>query len=120
MKFFWKAFFASLLAILVATFLFIFLMSGLVSSIASMSEQTISVKDHSLLMLKLDNRIVERKSNNPFKDIEFPGMEKSGTVGLNQIFHVIHQAKSDDKIRGIYLELSEINAGYATTEEIRN
>jgi len=120
MKFFWKAFFASLLAILVATFLFVFLMAGLVSSLASMSEQTISVKDHSLLILKLDNRIVERKSNNPFEDIEFPGMEKSSTTGLNQIFHVIHQAKSDDKIRGIYLELSEISAGYATTEEIRN
>jgi protease-4 len=39
---------------------------------------------------------------------------------LNQIFHVIHQAKTDDKIKGIYLELSEIGAGYATTEEIRN
>lgn len=120
MKFFWKAFFASLLAILVATFLFVFLMAGLVSSLASMSEQTITVKDHSLLILKLDNRIVERKSNNPFEDIEFPGMEKSSTTGLNQIFHVINQAKTDDKIKGIYLELSEISAGYATTEEIRN
>jgi len=85
-----------------------------------MGDQSITVKDHSLLILKLDNRIVERKSNNPFEDIEFPGMEKSSTTGLNQIFHVIRQAKTDDKIKGIYLELSEISAGYATTEEIRN
>jgi protease-4 len=120
MKFFWKAFFASLAAILVATFLFIFLMAGLVSSLATMGEQKITVKENSLLILKLDNRIVERKSNNPFEDIEFPGMEKSSTTGLNQIFHAINQAKTDDKIRGIYLELSEISAGYATTEEIRN
>ncbi|MEI6277063.1 MAG: signal peptide peptidase SppA [Prolixibacteraceae bacterium] len=120
MKFFWKAFFASLAAILVATILFFFLMAGLVSALASMGEQTISVKDHSLLLLKLDNRIVERKSNNPFEEIEFPGMEKSTTTGLNQIFHTIHQAQTDDKIKGIYLELSEISAGYATTEEIRN
>ncbi len=120
MKFFWKAFFASLAAILVATIIFIFMLAGLVTSLASMGEQTITVKDHSLLILKLDNRIVERKSNNPFEDIEFPGMEKSSTTGLNQIFHVIHQAKTDDKIRGIYLELSEISAGYATTEEIRD
>jgi protease-4 len=119
MKFFWKAFFASLAAILVATIIFIFMLAGLVTSLASMGEQTITVKDHSLLILKLDNKIVERKSNNPFEDIEFPGMEKSSTTGLNQIFHVIHQAKTDDKIKGIYLELSEISAGYATTEEIR-
>ena len=120
MKFFWKAFFASLAAIVVATLLFIFLIGGLVSSLATMGEQSITVKDHSLLILKLDNRIVERKSNNPFEDIELPGMEKSSTTGLNQIFHAIRQAKNDDKIRGIYLELSEIGAGYATAEEIRN
>ncbi len=120
MKFFWKAFFASLLAILVATFLLIFLMAGLVSTLASLGDQTVTVKDHSLLILKLDNRIVERKSNNPFEEMQFPGMESSRTTGLNQIFHVIQQARSDNKIKGIFLELSEINAGYATTEEIRN
>lgn len=120
MKFFWKAFFASLAAIVVATLLFIFLMAGLVSSLASIGEQPVVVKENSLLILKLDNRIVERKSNNPFEDIEFPGMENSSTTGLNQIFHAIRQAKTDDKIKGIYLELSEISAGYATAEEIRN
>ena len=120
MKFFWKAFVASFAAIVVATLLFIFLIAGLVSSLATMTEQPITVREHSLLILKLDNKIVERKSNNPFEDIEFPGMEKSSTTGLNQIFHAIHQAKNDDKIKGIYLELSEISAGYASAEEIRN
>ena len=120
MKFFWKAFFASLAAIAVATLLFIFLLAGLVSSLASIGEQPVTVKENSLLILKLDNRIVERKSNNPFEDIELPGMEKTSTTGLNQIFHAIKQAKTDDKIKGIYLELSEISAGYATAEEIRS
>ncbi len=120
MKFFWKAFFASLAAIVVATILFIFLLAGFVASLASMGDQSITVKENSLLILKLDNRIVERKSNNPFEDFELPGMEHAGTTGLNQIFHAIKQAKSDDKIKGIYLELSEIDAGFATTEEIRN
>jgi protease-4 len=120
MKFFWKAFFASLAAIIVATILFIFLLAGFVASLATIGEQSISVKDNSLLILKLDNRIVERKSNNPFEDIELPGMEMTGTTGLNQIFHAIKQAKMDDKIKGIYLELSDIEAGFATTEEIRN
>ena len=120
MKFFWKAFFASLAAILVATFLFVFLMAGLVSSLATLGEQAVTVKENSLLLLKLDNRIVERKSNNPFEDLELPGMEGSTTTGLNQILHVIQKAKSDGNIRGIYLELSEIDAGYATAEEIRN
>ncbi|HWR99552.1 MAG TPA: signal peptide peptidase SppA [Prolixibacteraceae bacterium] len=120
MRFFWKAFFASLAAIVVATILFLFLLAGFIASLASMGDQSISVKENSLLILKLDNRIVERKSNNPFEDIELPGMELSGTTGLNQIFHAIKQAKNDPKIKGIYLELSEIEAGFATAEEIRN
>lgn len=120
MRFFWKAFLASLAAILLATILFIFLIAGFVSSLASMGEQAVVVKDNSLLMLKLDNRIVERKSNNPFEDIEIPGMEKSSTTGLNQIFLALTKAKTDDKIKGIYLELSDLQAGYATAEEIRN
>jgi len=120
MKFFWKAFFASLAAIVVATLIFFFLLAGLVSSLATLGEPKVSVKENSLLILKLDNRIVERKSNNPFEDIEIPGMERSITTGLNQIFHVIAQAKTDNNIKGIYLELSEISAGFATTEEIRN
>ena len=120
MKFFWKAFVASLAAIFVATLIFILLLAGLVSSLATIGEPKVSVKENSLLILKLDNRIVERKSNNPFEDIEIPGMEKSLATGLNQIFHTISQAKTDSNIKGIYLELSEIGAGYATTEEIRN
>lgn len=120
MRFFWKAFFASLAAIVVATILFMFLMAGFVASLATIGEQSVTVKENSLLILKLDNRIVERKSNNPFEDLELPGFEGSTTTGLNQIFHAIQKAKSDSNIKGIYLELSEIRAGYATAEEIRN
>ena len=73
-----------------------------------------------MLLLKLDGKIVERKSNNPFEDLEIPGIKISNTIGLNQILSCIEKAKTDDRIKGIYLELSEINSGYATVEEIRN
>jgi len=120
MKIFWKAFFASLLAIVIASFLMIVLLVGIISAVASFKDQTFTLKNQSLLLLKLDGKIVERKSNNPFEDIEFPGVKMSSTVGLNQILSCIEKAKTDERIKGIYLELSEINSGYATIEEIRN
>lgn len=120
MKIFWKAFFASLLAIIVASLFLIFILVGIVASIASFKDQAVTLKNNSLLMLKLDNRIVERKSNNPFEDLEFPGFKTSTTSGLNQILSCIDKAKNDGRIKGIYLELSEIHAGFATVEEIRN
>ncbi len=120
MKIFWKAFFASLLAIVVASFLLLFVLIGMISAITSFKDQTVTLKDQTLLLIKLDNRIVERKSNNPFEDLEFPGLKSASTTGLNQVLSCIEKAKTDDRIKGIFLELSEIRSGYATVEEIRN
>ena len=120
MKIFWKAFFASLLALIVASFFFIFLLVSIVTAITTFSDKTISIKDKSLLVLKLDNQIVERKTNNPLEDIDFPGFRSSSTIGINQILNCLEKAKTDSRIRGVYLELSDIHAGYATVEEIRN
>ena len=120
MKIFWKAFFASLLAIIVASFLMIFILVGMISAITSFKDQTVTIKNQSLLLLKLDSRIVERKSNNPFEDFEILGIKAANTTGLNQILSCLEKAKTDDRIKGVYLELSDINSGYATIEEIRN
>ena len=120
MKIFWKAFFGSLLAIIVASFFFIFILIGIITSITAFKDKAITLKEKSLLLLKLDNKIVERKSNNPFEDLELPGFKSSSTIGLNQILSCIEKAKTDNRIKGIYLELEDIHAGYATVEEIRN
>lgn len=120
MKIFWKAFLASLLAIIVASFFFLFLLVSIVTAITTFSDKTVSIKDKSLLLLKLDNQIVERKSNNPLEDIDFPGLKTSAATGINQILNCLEKAKTDSRIRGVYLELSDIHAGYATVEEIRN
>ncbi len=120
MKIFWKAFFASLLAIVVSSFLLIIILVGIISAVTSFKDQTVTIKNQSLLLLKLDSRIVERKSNNPFEDFELPGIKTSTTTGLNQILSCIEKAKTDERIKGVFLELSDISAGYATVEEIRN
>lgn len=120
MKIFWKAFFASLLAIIIASFLMIFILAGIITAVTSFNDQTVTIKNQSLLMMKLDGKIVERKSNNPFEDIELPGFKTSTTIGLNQIFSCLEKARTDDRIKGVFLDLSEIGSGYATVEEIRN
>ncbi len=120
MKIFWKVFFGSLLAMVVAVFLFIFILVGIVTSLATFKTKVAPLKENTLLVLKLDNRIVERKSNNPFEDLELPGLKVSSTTGLNQVLNCIEKAKRDHLIKGIYLDLSDIHSGYATVEEIRD
>jgi protease-4 len=119
MKNFWNAFFGTLLAITVFIVLSFFILIGLVTTLATIAEKPVKVKDNSVLMIKLDRRIVERKSENFLENIEFPGITSRSAIGLNQILRSIGKAKNDSRIRGIYLNLSEIKAGYATVEEIR-
>jgi protease-4 len=108
-------------ATIVALFLFLFLLMLLLTGIASMSgKEEVNVKDNSVLKISLDKQVQERASDDPFSELELPGMEEAGNIGLIELKKTIAKAKDDDKIKGIYLELSSTKAGFASLEEIRN
>lgn len=120
MKDFLKFTLASVLGVLVAGFIGVILLIGVFSAMVSLSEQPADVKDKSLLILKLDDQITERSDKNPFRELDIPGISGGRQTGLDDILACIEKAKTDDRIRGIYLNPSEIAAGLATIEEIRN
>ena len=68
----------------------------------------------------LDYPIRERTDKNPFSEFSLIGFESKKKIGLNEILSGLEEAKSDDHIKGIYLDVSSISAGFATIEEIRN
>jgi protease-4 len=108
-------------ATIVALFLFFFLLMLLLAGIASMSgTEEVKVKDNSVLKISLDKQVQERASDDPFSELELPGLEEAGNIGLIELKKTIAKAKDDDKIKGIYLELSSTKAGFASLEEIRN
>lgn len=78
------------------------------------------IKDKSVLMLRLRKPIIE-KAQKDF-DFEIPGLpfDAAGGIGLIELKENIKKAKNDDKIQGIYLDLSVISAGFASLEELRN
>ncbi|MCC7301247.1 MAG: signal peptide peptidase SppA [Bacteroidia bacterium] len=114
MKNFLTSFLGSLAAMFVASLLFIFIIVALIPE-----EKQFKAKENSVLHMKLDKPVLERGSNNPFENFSFDG-ENSMPVGLDDIIANLEKAKADSNIRGIFLEISTVNAGMATTEEIRN
>jgi protease-4 len=48
------------------------------------------------------------------------GFESKQTLGLNEILENLEEAKKDDHIKGIFLDVSSLAAGFATIEEVRN
>jgi protease-4 len=124
MKQFFKFMFASMLAMLVTFFItmiiFFAVIGTLISSATSSSEKVVDVKDNSVLHLKFDYPIKDRTSNNPFESIDFSTFEAHENMGLDLILKNIAKAKDDAKIKGIYLDLTSMNTGMASIEEIRN
>ena len=120
MKDFLKYTLAAIIGVMIAGFLGFLLLMGIFSAMISMSDQPASIKDKSLLVLRLDNEIVERADKNPLDALSIPGITGTGKTGLDDILECIEKAKTDDKIRGIYLNPSTVNAGIASLEEIRD
>lgn len=121
MKQFFKYVFATITGLIITFFLvlllFIVIIGGIISSASS--EKTVNVKANSVLHLKLTTPVSERTPNNPFKQFNFSSLSEK-PIGLNDILKNIHKAKTDDNIKGIYMDVSRIPAGIATIEEIRN
>lgn len=84
---------------------------------SSSGKQTIA--DNAVLKIDLDKPVQERTSENPFKGFgTFGG--PSDAIGLIDIKAALRHAKTDDKIKGIYLTAAMPQAGWASLEEIRN
>jgi len=87
--------------------------------IATSEKKDNKVKDNSVLIIKLDQEIHEKAPNNPLKNFNFMSMSKGNSLGLNDILDNIRQAKQDEKIKCILLNVGYIRASYETVEEIR-
>ncbi|WP_321287790.1 signal peptide peptidase SppA [uncultured Sunxiuqinia sp.] len=120
MKSFLKYTLATIVGVMIAGIIMAILSIGIVSSLVSMGENTVSVKDKTVLIIRLENEIIERANNSPFSDLDLPGFAATKQTGLDDILSCIEKAKTDDNIEGIYLNPSTITAGLATVEEVRD
>ncbi len=118
MKQFFKYVFATIIGVLLCLVIFTFVVLGLISS--ARSDKKTEVEANSVLRLSLDYAIKERTSANPLSGIPFLNLSVKKTPGLNEILASIKRAKTDDNIKGIYLDESYMLSGQATSEEIRN
>lgn len=110
---------ASIVGVMIAGILLLFITIGIFSAMISASDQPAQIESNTVLLLKFDHQIVDRAKKNPFEGMDFGMFRSVKTVGLNDILSSIRKAKSDDNIKGIYLNPMDIQAGMASVEEIR-
>jgi len=119
-----RQFLKFMLASMVGTFLigavlimlFIGSLAALGSSFAMEGKPT-TVKDGSILHLRLDQEFTDRGSKDQFM-LDFGPFRNASKIGLNTLLATLDHAKTDDHIEGIFLDLTNMQAGFATMKEI--
>lgn len=123
MKSFLKYTLATIVGIIIVNIIMFFFFIAFVGAIAAFSDKTVTVKDNSVLTIKLAGELLDRTSDNPLDNINFFSMTPRKTLGMNKILASIKNAAADSRITGIYLDLTDIQGNFgalAFTEEIRN
>jgi len=118
MKPFWRSFFASSIAVLlIGGILVVILIVGISSAISGLTEtKPFMVKENSVLHIRLDEKISEIS----YAEFDKSSFSLDQGFGLREIKIGLETAKTDDKIKGVLLNITSLPAGMATTEEIRN
>lgn len=118
-----KEFLKYTLATIVGIFLagIVFTILGIISmvGIVASSDTETKVKENSIFELRLDGSIAERsQAEDPFSKLL--GSSTSTSYGLDDILSSIKKAKSNDNIKGIYIESGSGGiSDFATNEAIR-
>ncbi len=120
MKQFFKYVLATVTGIIVISIIGFILFFMVIGAIISSAEKQVSVKNNSMLVINLEHMIVDRSPNDPFEDLDLPGLSRVKTIGLDEIQESLEKAVYDDRIKCVYLKLSLTNGGMASVEEIRN
>lgn len=116
-----KEFFKYVLATIVG-FICVTAFMGIMSlimffSIMATSDTQPTVSDGSVLRIELNGTVSERATENPFA--ELMGNKALASQGLDDLLKAIKVAKTNDKIKGIYLEGGLLSADFASLEELR-
>ena len=122
MKLFFKNVLSTIVGVVLSVVVVVLLFIGIISIAISAldSDKETKVKANSILKITLSKPIVERASNNPFENLSITNMNPETEMEFKTILDNIEKAKTDSRIKGIYLNVSFVNAGLSQTEEIRN
>jgi protease-4 len=115
MKGFFKTFFAALLALIIFSVLGIMILVGFIAA-ASTSDKPV-IGSNAVLVLDLSNVFKEQSIDNPFN--AFINKKENDIPSLYDMIRMIHHAKTDSAVKGIYIMCANNPNGFGSSEELR-
>jgi protease-4 len=122
MKSFLKTFLACFFAI---GFIFFILFVVLARGAFSKEEKSPKIEANSILNLTLKGELTDRSYNNPFRNMSAMSalsgsFSQDPTIGLTELKRVLEYAKTDDYIKGIFLNIDNLEGQPAAIFDLRN
>lgn len=114
---FFKFMFASCLGVILASILMTLIGGGVLLSLASQAEKQKPVSPNTVLHITLDQPVPEQTNNLDMNPFDF---KNQYVLGLHDMIEAIGQAKTDDRVQGIYLDLKQVVVGPATSRALRH
>jgi protease-4 len=116
MKSFLKIFLASFLALVVLCVIIFFIFVGIVSSVTA--DKKASTGGRAVLVIDLARNYPEIGVENPLA--RFSDKEDGYSPSLYDVVRLIHHAKTDSAVKGIYLKCGSNGNGMGASQELRN
>lgn len=113
---FFKFFLASILALIVFSIIGFIILTGIVSGLTTSEKPEVGGK--AVLFIDLSKTFKEQTVDNPLASLGAD--EQYDVPGLFDVVRMIHYAKTDSSVKGIYLKCNGNNNGLASNDELRN
>jgi protease-4 len=116
---FWKFLFASCLGTALALILLTFIGFGALAGIAGSASQSekVRIEPNSVLDLTFEQAAIPEKTNN--LEMDPFDVKQKDVLGLTDMVKAIETAKTDNDIKGIYINAMVVPAGKATASVLR-
>lgn len=115
-KLFWPSFVAVMIAGLVSLLIFFLGIGGIIGSFGNFGPAPLAIKNSTILQLKLTGELKDKSD----ESVALPDFQVERTVGLPDLLYGIEKAKTDPKIKGIFLELGAMKCGMACAKELHD
>ncbi|MBN3584476.1 signal peptide peptidase SppA [Algoriphagus aestuarii] len=118
-------FLGNVLAVIVGLIIFsvlsILVSFGIIGMIAASGNEEVTVKENSVLHLNLDGRTIVERTNEDDLDLSIFGSAfgQPNVAGLVNLKKAIQAAKTNESVKGIYLNAGLVMAGQANLLELR-
>ena len=113
-RIFWPSLWAALIVSVLGLIIWLIVIGSFISGFDQ--DTSLKVDNNTVLHMTLDGAIAER-SNSEFDPTTFT---MKNTPGVSDLLHGLNEAKSDDKIKGLFIEIEDLSCGFATAKEIRD